>query len=104
MYICSELRRDSARMVHGIQVVDTAAFARRQATVDFDVNNLKITKDGLSIKHEEEVRLEGRTLNKILRNARIKHLLVLKPASEVTARIEKMTNRGWAVHFPVNSQ
>ena len=83
-----------------MQVVDTVAFAKKQATVDFDVNNLKITKDGVSIKHENEVRLEGRTLDKILRHARVKQLLVLKPAREVTARIEKMTSRGWIIEFP----
>ncbi len=89
-----------AQFVLWTQVVDTVAFAKRQATVDFDVNNLKLTKEGMKVKHENEVRLEGRILEKILRNARTKHLLVLKPAKEVTARIEKMSKRGWGIHFP----
>lgn len=80
------------------QVVDMVAFAKIQATVDFDVNNLKLTKEGLKVKHENEVRLEARTLEKILRSVRTKHLLVLKPAKEVTAKIEKMSKRGWTIH------
>ena len=84
-----------------LQVVDTVAFAKRQATVDFDVNNLKLSfPEGIQIKHDGEIRLQGRDKNQILSNCRNKCLLVLKPAQEVTARIDKMKNRGWAVSFP----
>ena len=84
-----------------LQVVDTEAFAKQQAAVDFDVNNLKLSfPGGIQVKHEGEIRVQGRDRNQILSNCRVKTLLVLKPAQEVTARIDKMKQRGWAVTFP----
>ena len=84
-------------------MVDTVGFAKKVSpAVDFDVNNLKLSfPGGIQVKHGGEARPEGRSLIQILSNCRLKSLLVLKPAQDVTARIDKMRNRGWAIDFPV---
>lgn len=67
-----------------LQVVDTVAFVKQQAAVDFDVNNLKLSfPGGIQVKHEGEVRVQGLDRNQILS----KLLLVSKPTQDVTARI-----------------
>ena len=40
-----------------MQVVDTVSFAKKEPAVDFDVNNLKLTRSGLEIKHADEIRV-----------------------------------------------
>jgi hypothetical protein len=80
-----------------VQVVDAHAFAKVDARIDFDVNNLKLGTDG---QLELKTVLPNRDLKSILDNIRSHTLAVLKPALEISDRIDKMRKRGWNVTFP----
>lgn len=81
-----------------VQVVNTQGFPK---SVDFDVNNLKITESkGIEIKYVDGQRKEATDLKQIVANARSKQLYVLKPATQLNARIEKMRSRGWTIMLP----
>jgi hypothetical protein len=43
---------------------------------------------------------QGPTLAGVVEHVRTKSLLVLKPPQEVSARIQKMQDRGWTVMYP----
>lgn len=80
-----------------VQVVDAHAFAQIDARIDFDVNNLKLGTDG---HLELKTVLPNRDLKSILDNIRSHTLVVLKPALEISDRIDKMRKRGWNVTLP----
>jgi hypothetical protein len=80
-----------------VQVVDAHHFMQNDPRIDFDVNNLKMEADGkLVMKYA----LENRDVASILSNIRMHTLVVLKPALEVSDRIDNMRKRGWNVTFP----
>ena len=82
-----------------LQVVNTQGFPK---SVDFDVNNLKITEaKGIEIKYVQGQRREATDLKQILANTQAKQLYVLRPAFQINARIEKMKSRGWKIMLPV---
>ena len=87
-----------------VEFVDSVAFARSEpapARVDFDVNNLKVQASAdkssacLALKYEGQ----GGSVETIRRNIQQKQLCLVKKPNEITARIEKMRNRGWKIVF-----
>lgn len=81
-----------------LQVVNTQGFPK---SVDFDVNNLKVTQTkGIEIKYSEGQHSTAIDLKQILANIQAKQLYVLRPASQINARIEKMKSRGWTIMLP----
>jgi hypothetical protein len=83
-----------------VEFVDSQVFEKLDPRVDFDVNNLKVerfslTQARLGIKYANQ--RGASSVVAICCNIRVKTLLVIKPISEVTQRIQKMSGRGWKV-------
>ena len=59
--------------------------------VDLDVNNLKISSDGI----EKRVPEEGDAKEAIIQRIQQKKFKCIKPAKEIKDRVKKMKARGW---------
>ena len=62
------------------------ASERRTKVVDFDVNNLRLCKNGFA----KLIKSEGGTIDSIIGHVRRKQLKLIKDSSKVTERVRKM--------------
>jgi hypothetical protein len=75
-----------------VQFVNTKHFESKELRkVDMDVNNLKLTRNGIKKRVEEE----GADLDVIITNVQRKQFDLIKPASAVAKRLKKFESRGW---------
>ena len=81
-------------------MVNADAFMRKDARVDFDVNNLKLVpgdrrQPTLVLKNTSQAGVGS--VDRVVANIQRGVLLVLKPYGEVAQRVQKMERRGWQV-------
>ena len=85
-------------------MVDVNYFMQKDARVDFDVNNLKLVpgehgQSKLILKYTSQAGVG--TVDRVVANIQRGVLLVLKPYSEVSQRVQKMEHRGWQIQQAV---
>jgi hypothetical protein len=80
-----------------VQFVNTVHFeikdlnSKDSRKIDMDVNNLKLTRNGIA----KRVDSEGADLDVIITNVQRKEFELIKPAQSVAQRLQKFEGRGW---------